>query len=185
MHLTAPQILQERFEYKASVCCYDLQSTIIGVCHNKVCWSNPLHTDSCRKLNLFYSGHGTQRQSRESLESSSWNTVRCPDFKRALITHWTILIFQSYYTPYQNSKKAQFFITNFKHKNTVYLKLIPQNTVYPKTLADPVHRKRYNTSPRCFRVESSLKLDCGVRECSEGNRRPGIKLPFLIWTEKA
>ena len=52
MHLTAPQILQERFEYKASVCCYHLQSTIIGVCHNKVCWSNPLHTDSCRKLKL-------------------------------------------------------------------------------------------------------------------------------------
>ena len=53
-------------EYKASVCCYDLQSTIIGVCydlqstiigvcHNK-CVSGTLTsqhiTDGCRKIEL-------------------------------------------------------------------------------------------------------------------------------------
>ena len=75
---------------KARVFVIISQSTIIGVCHNKCVWSNALHSRLqmvCpENYNLSYSRHGTQRQSRESLKSSNWSTVRCPDFKRDLIS---------------------------------------------------------------------------------------------------
>ena len=42
--------------------------------------------------------------------------VRRPDFKRGLISHWMILVFQIKYTLYQNLKKTK----NKKKRNTLY-----------------------------------------------------------------
>lgn len=89
--------------------------------------------DGCRKVELVLLRAWHTKAVTESLEKVPVEIrFRCPDVKRDLISHWTrILIFQSYYTLYQNSK------------NTAYLKLNTlQYTVYPKTLAHPVVFKR-------------------------------------------